>query len=285
MNRHKPTNVKKSIQIFVPLFVLISVMIGCKKHPLPPVVIERPTLLNISEAGVPQPVEAYEYNAAGLLAKRTHYANPGVPVHFSYDAGGKPILAKTLIPGSNEANDTYKFYYANGQLDRIELTYAGANPNNTTPRLIFQYRYSGGRLVEGITYAEEVREEKLSGRTTYTYDANGDVKTETTEERDASTNTYRLVREKGFEYDAKPNPLKRWSDLLPHFGEFFSPSVHNIARQTTVEGPNRQVMETLTRTYTYNEKGWPVTATELAQYPAATGIPSTTRNLVFTYQQ
>lgn len=279
-----------SISLSAVFIVIALVGEGCKKSPLPPPVSDpppmwpSPLLLAIKGDSTYLPVESYDYNAQGLLSKVTNCMNPGVPVYFFYSAAGQPAAAKTLIPNTEKANDTYKFYYAGGRLDKIEMIYTGFDSANTKPNYIFKYNYAQGRLVEILRYGSDVTEANPAGRTTYTYYANGDVKSTSVEEKDFATNAFHLAYALNFEYDTKFNPLKKWGELLPGFGTYLSASSHNIAKQVTVEEDARKVTEVLTRTYTYNDKGYPLTADERVVFPQDPSGPGLTQKLIYTYQ-
>lgn len=262
---------------------------GCRKSPLPPPVSDplpiwpSPLLLSIKGENQGLPVESYNYNAQGLLGKVTNYMNPGMPVYFFYNSAGQPAVAKTLVPNTEKANDTYKFYYAGGRLDKIEMIYTGFDSANTKPNYTFTYKYAQGRLAEILSYGSDA-EANPAGRTTYAYYANGDVKSTSVEEKDFATNAFHLAYALSFEYDTKYNPLKKWGELLPGFGTYFSASSHNVTKQVMVEEDARKVTEVLTRTYTYNDKGYPLTANERVVFPQNPSDPGLIQTLIYTYQ-
>lgn len=284
---------KRQVSPFIPPVLLACFLLtvaGCKKpfteppSAEPPQETEVPRLLNIAEDGAVHPIETYEYNAKGLLGKITHYMNAGVPLYFYYDGTGKPVLAKTFLPESGHVNDSYKFYYADGRLDRLEMLHTNFDQTSTPLLWTFKNLYKDGRLIGSESYRGEMAGPNLAGRTAYTFYPNGDVKTERTEGRNFATGTFYFLSERSFEYDTKANPVKKWGELLPGFNAYFSSSPHNITKRVTVEGPNRKVAEVLTRSYTYDRKGFPLSAVERLEYPEDPQYDGSTQKLLFTYQ-
>ena len=226
-------------------------------------------------------MEDYGYNTQGLLSTLIYVGGYGFPITFYYDADKKPVLAKRISDYDNIVYDKYKFYYVGNRLDKIEYIYTGADSNNTKPHLIKKFFYQDNRLWRIVYYGEAEAEDQIFGRVSYVYYPNGDVKKFTDERWDATSGTYSLFGDITYEYDNRNNPFKKAAENLPGFSRYFHPSPHNVVKEIHYDGATQQVSAVITRSYTYNGKGFPLAATEKSDYP---DYPSETEVLKYTYQ-
>ncbi|MDR2273185.1 MAG: hypothetical protein LBF27_19905 [Sphingobacterium sp.] len=150
-----------------------------------------------------------------------------------------------------------KFIYTTDKLVKEEFY----SPNSQTVAASNLYHYDGNKPIEIISYDEQ--DEPFLRRMLF-YNVNGDV--DRMELYGPGDNdTFKLMMKVKYAYDDKINPfLYSIGNYLSLFNQIYSK--HNIVVETT-EDYQGVVSEVVTTSYTYDQNGYPLTASEKTVKP------------------
>jgi len=226
-------------------FMLCMVLASCRKKDS--INVTTPQLVKIEQ-------DANNYIALSYNADRTLSLIKDVEdsyiseTEITYNADKKPVAGKT-------AAFNLDFIYTGGKLTRINTV------DPQTKQLIgfTEFTYQNNQLVQTGISATINDQILIETRLSYLYYSNGDIKQIAMSGLDFEDKTFSVYAIHRFEYDDKVNPLKFGSELFS--GLNWHASSHNITKETVLTA-NEQLQETITTTYTYNQAGMPITATE-----------------------
>ena len=222
----------------------------------------------------------FSYNPNGSLKTVVLATNEeGIPVvqtmNLAY--GDNKKISDITIDG---AEHHIAYIYENGVLSKTEVR----DDKNYILRSGSFY-YENGRLMnygefqpfpledgsEGILY-------KRVSETKYTYTTDGNIRTITTNLRNPLTDQLEKAGSHTYEgYDGKKNPLAVFPELS--LGLFQEVNKSNLLIEKRFDETGK-LTETITRTYTYDSNGYPLTSIEKTVENGQT----TTKNFKFTYQ-
>ena len=165
----------------------------------------------------------------------------------------------------------YKFLYESNTLKLTE-NYLGANKLSENHFEYSNNKVSAATVLTAFPGNNGGTLYKPTFKTTYTYDAAGQLKKVISYTVNPNTNAPTKVNEKEInQYDNNKNPLGILSPLsMVHIHDI--PGEHNIIKET-LYGENMQVEEITLNSYVYDKDNYPVTSTSTAT-PAG-GTPST----------
>lgn len=189
----------------------------------------------------------------------------------SYDRDPLPYITRTSISynGNNldelntystfmsdpeERNFRYQFFYVNGELDSIKLDGYNAFENIDSYMLV---EFNSGKLSQMQTYFYNptMMSYELNGTTSYTWDQNNVVLSETVTPDGTMSST-------SYIYDNMNKAIG--TEALAYSMNVSLLSENNMTSviRTTEFGSNTE-----TYTYTYNSMGYPATSSQGSQYP------------------
>jgi len=176
---------------------------------------------------------------------------PGIPTGFLPDS----VVYSIKYPTTTSTNFTYKIAKvvtpAVTVYDSVVYTYSGNNIISET-----NYNYS-----TAITTAPEP-----SGKTTYAYDANGNVTQSLIYNYNSTTSQFELEETNNYTMDTKLNPLAIGKEfLLIETG--WGSGANNIINSTNLSGG---VTTTATINFLYNTSNFPKSGTLVETNPTAT---------------
>jgi hypothetical protein len=229
------------------------------------------------------------------------YQDPANFIEFIYNSDGS--LGKLKLAQEDLGSDvrTFEVYYGDnkrianifiGGGNRIHYRYENdrliaTETQTSTGQIITSgsFYYENGNLVDygsflpfplddgqqGISY-KRVEEYK------YTYNANKTIRSIVANMRNPLTKKMEFAGRRNYElYDNKINPLKFLPDFSYGFFHELNPS--NIVKEVVFNDED-SLQETIERTYTYDNHGYPLTCIEKTTEP---GKPAETKTLTFTY--
>jgi hypothetical protein len=173
------------------------------------------------------------------------------------------------------------YRYENDKLERTETqdsqgniltmgSFFYENGNLTDYGLFGPFPLEDGQ--EGVSF-KRVQESK------YSYNNDKSIRTTTTNLRNPLTNRVEFAGRRVYEkYDSKINPLKSLGDFSYGFFQELNPS--NILKEVAFDEKGA-VQETVERTFTYDDFGYPLTCVEKT---TETGKGTVTKTLTFTYK-
>lgn len=213
---------------------------------------------------------SFEYNADSKLSKMiTKEGQVSNTVDFTYGADKKLATINSSIL-------QLKFIYTTGALSKVEY-YATLPQLKLTSYVDFVNQ--NGKVKESKVFAVIDQTTIAGDKTTFTYNAAGDVATSSQYQWNAVQNAYVLEQTTTYEYDGKTNPLAITAEFAQAFGGAISS--HNITKEV-VRNAQEQVIETNVYAYTFDDKGYPVTATQKTTTKENPNEVTTT--LKFTYK-
>jgi len=246
-----------------------------------------------------------DHNVPGNVPNRKIaklYQDPQNYIEFTYNTDGS--LSKIKLAEEETGNDvqTLEFFYGDNkrianifseQGYRINYRYENdrliaTDTKDATGQTITSgsYFYENGNLTDfgyfmpfplpndpnGILY-KRVRESK------YTYNADRSIKVITTNIRNPFTDKLESAGRRAYEkYDNKINPLKSLPDFSYGFFQELNPS--NVLKEVAYDADG-SVEETVERSFTYDEYGYPLTCVEKT---TEAGKAPVTKTLTFTYK-
>lgn len=222
----------------------------------------------------------FSYNTDGTLKKVVIATNEdGDPfvkaMNLSY--GDNKKISKITIDG---AEHHIAYIYEDGKLTKTEV-----RDDKNFVLSSGSFYYENGRLMnygefqpfpfedgsDGINY-KRVMEVK------YTYTNDGNIQTLTTNLRNPLTDQLEKAGSHVYEnFDGKKNPMSAFPELA--LGLYQENNKSNLLNEKHFDEKGK-LTETITRTYTYDSNGYPLTSTEKTVENGQT----TTKNFKFTYQ-
>ena len=230
------------------------------------------------------------------------YQDPQNFIEFTYNAEGK--LSKIKVAEEDLGSDIETldvFYGANKRISnintgdglRINYMYENDKLERTETKDMLgniltmgSYFYEAGNLTDyglfgpfplddgqvGVSF-KRVQESK------YSYNSDKSIRTIITNIRNPLTNRMEFAGRRVYEkYDSKINPLRNLGDFAYGFFQELNPS--NILKEVAYD-ENGAVEETVERTFTYDEHGYPLTCVEKT---TEAGSAPVTKTLTFTYK-
>jgi len=227
----------------------------------------------------PQNFIEFFYNADGSLSKiKLAEEETGTDVQtLEFFYGDKKRIAHIFAQNGYRIN----YRYENDRLIATETTdgtgyiltsgsYFYENGNLTDYGTFMPFPLDGDP--DGVSY-KRVSESK------YSYNQDRTIKTIVTNLRNPFTNRMENAGRRNYEkYDNKINPLKSLPDFSYGFFQELNPS--NIVKETAYDA-NGVLEETVERSFTYDEHGYPLTCVEKT---TEAGKAPVTKTMTFTYK-
>lgn len=230
------------------------------------------------------------------------YQDPQNFIEFNYNSDGK--LAKIKLAEEDLGNEvqTLEVFYGDNKrianiytMDGLRINYRYENDKLERTETVDSrgqivtmgsYFYENGNLTDyGMfgpfplddgqvgTSFKRVQESK------YSYNSDKSIRTITTNLRNPFTNRMEFAGRRSYEkYDSKINPLKHLADFSYGFFQELNPS--NILKEVAYDETGA-LLETIERTFTYDEYGYPLTCVEKT---TEAGKGPVTKTLTFTYK-
>ncbi len=236
--------------------------VACKKDGVAPTVaatgVKMARMVTVS--GGRSTTTTVSYDAKGRLASYRQIDNTGVDDGLRVQRKADGLIEKIVFKRSGFPDSVYLTVTASGtQYTRLE--WVNAYGFDKTIRTEFVYDNTGHIIQSTETDVFPTGLTDPTSRYEYTY-AQGNLTTMKIFRTSGGTNS--LFAQYDMTHDQKRNPLAFGAEwiLVTTTGMAFAPNGSaNNNSQITIKRPN-QPERPFTLTYTYNEKGWPLTAVQ-----------------------